>query len=524
MGLYLKIKLYNIEPLRIADDSSSQSGQTSSLRYIPGTTIRGFAVNALKNEPNFEEIKKVLLSEKVYFCNAYPMKGKEELLPSPKGFYADKAGNTLVNSLALEENKDIPEGYKRASLGAFCSIKDNTLYGYNVQMGSDLKINTGRNGDKQNVFRNEYIAPNQAFCGYIAVSDETVKEKLCKVFGSKTVVLGNARSAGYGKCRVECEETNEQPFNEYMPKHQPDGKCYMMLLSNTVMRDENGEYCGIDVSELEKLLGVKNLEILACATSTVDVRGYNRQWGGKTPSIVMYEKGSVFCLKFDGTLTASNMENVCSTGIGVRKNEGFGRVLFLDNYSDINEHKDCGMVSNECNTENQIRANKEENEETLKIVAKRYYRNIISRAMEWYALDNSSSFGNISDSQLGQIDSIATQYKYETEEAVKALRKLLDHAREKSESNNAQKNVSDWGMVGKLCEDLFGKDGEDKGKPLGEFLKERIKEKADYLTKLTADSLMGVERKDFFSDEDERRYKLELLVMIIRLHNKKEAV
>jgi CRISPR/Cas system CSM-associated protein Csm4 (group 5 of RAMP superfamily) len=298
-------------------------------------------VNALKNEPNFEEIKKVLLSERVCFCNAYPMEGEEELLPSPKGFYADKADTKLENSL-LEE---IPEGYKRASLGAFCSINDGTVSGYNVRMGSDLKINMGKDNNKQNVFRNEYIVPNQMFCGYIYVGDDTVEEDLKRVLTDKTIVLGNARSAGYGKCMVECKKAESKPFEKYMPAGNLNENCYMMLLSNTVMRDENGEYCGINVAELENLLGVENLKISSCATSTVDVRGYNRTWGGKTPSVVMYEKGSVFCLKFDGELKIENMKKVCETGIGVRKNEGFGRVLFLKNYAGIKKHGKCSMVS-----------------------------------------------------------------------------------------------------------------------------------------------------------------------------------
>jgi hypothetical protein len=170
-----------------------------------------------------------------------------------------------------------------------------------------------------------------------------------------------------------------------------------------------------------------------------------------------------------------------------------------------------------------------EDKETLEIVAKRYYRNILHSAMEQYALSKSASgksdlFGNISDSQLGQIDSIATQYKYKTEKAVKALQELLGHARKKSESSGVQKDVSDWGKIGELCDDLFGKEEKDKGIPLLEILSGGPKGKLDGKMgeRLTANNLMGVERKDFFSEEDERRYKLELLVMTIRLYNKKK--
>ena len=60
MTEYLKIVFQNLEPVRIADDSTSQSGQTVTLRYIPGTALRGIVINALAVEEDFEEIKRRL--------------------------------------------------------------------------------------------------------------------------------------------------------------------------------------------------------------------------------------------------------------------------------------------------------------------------------------------------------------------------------------------------------------------------------------------------------------------------------
>lgn len=38
MSNYFRYVIKNMEPLRIADDSSSQNGQTNTLRYIPGSS------------------------------------------------------------------------------------------------------------------------------------------------------------------------------------------------------------------------------------------------------------------------------------------------------------------------------------------------------------------------------------------------------------------------------------------------------------------------------------------------------
>ena len=71
MTEYIKYQIKNIEPLRIADDSTSQNGQTTTLRYIPGTTIRGWIINQLAKRADFENLKKDLFSDNVRYLNAY---------------------------------------------------------------------------------------------------------------------------------------------------------------------------------------------------------------------------------------------------------------------------------------------------------------------------------------------------------------------------------------------------------------------------------------------------------------------
>ena len=117
MAEYLRYVIRNIEPVRIADDSTSQSGQTNTLRYIPGTTIRGLIINALAGNEEFEQIKQKLFSEKMAYLNAYPMAGERELFPSPKGFYEDKSdaeGKKEIENVVV--NGEFTEGSKRAGL------------------------------------------------------------------------------------------------------------------------------------------------------------------------------------------------------------------------------------------------------------------------------------------------------------------------------------------------------------------------------------------------------------------------
>ena len=184
MAEYLRYVIKTKEPIRISDDSMSQSGQTETLRYIPGTTIRGLVINALAKENDFEQIKEVLFSKDINYLNAYPIIGERELIPSPKGFYEDKKvveGKKEIQNVVI--NGKFTEGHKRAGLGRYCHIEDDCIYYYNVDTGSDMKIKINLDEDeKQPVFRNEYMMPGQFFCGYIRVNNEALKERIQKVY------------------------------------------------------------------------------------------------------------------------------------------------------------------------------------------------------------------------------------------------------------------------------------------------------------------------------------------------------
>lgn len=165
MTEYIKYQIKNIEPLRIADDSTSQNGQTTTLRYIPGTTIRGWIINQLAKRADFENLKKDLFSNNVRYLNAYINKDGKSLFPSPKGFYEDKTvteGKKKIENVVLRG--DFTEGYKRASLGRFSYMDEECIHYYSVDTNSDMKIKINLNeGEKQNVFRNEYISPDYCF-------------------------------------------------------------------------------------------------------------------------------------------------------------------------------------------------------------------------------------------------------------------------------------------------------------------------------------------------------------------------
>lgn len=506
MAKYLRYVIKNIEPIRIADESTSQSGQTNTLRYVPGTTIRGLVITALAKEEDFEEKwKDKLFSKETVYTNAFLMAGQQELLPSPKGFYEDKSvveGKKELQNVVI--NGEFAEGYKRASLGRYGYFEGDCIRYYNVDTGSDLKIKINTvAGEKKNVFRNEYIMPGQMFCGYVKIGFPELEDRLKAIFRD-CVILGNARSAGLGKCKViSCDVTDTLPYEVYLPEGQ-EGHCYMMLLSNTAMRSQNGELCGIDLEQLQEKMGVQKLEVKECATSTVTVQGYNRTWQTRVPSVVMYEQGSVFKLVYEGVLTRERMMSLCNDGIGIRRNEGCGRILFLRDYEGIKSKlPGDGAVT----VTDEVKSH-EEDSAMCRLIAKRLYMLYLEKAMEQSIVSGRLfKTGTISRSQLGELESMISAHRYNPSVAKEMIELYLEKTKEKEENRKIHKNLTSTGKVHGFMQKLLTQTPE-------EMLK-------DYLS--SDDKIMGIDKTELLSEEEILGFKLRLVTELIRYENKKES-
>lgn len=540
MTKYLRYIIRNIEPLRIADDSVSQRGQTATLQYIPGSTIRGLVINALSADSSFVLMKKTLFSNRIRFLNAYPMAELEtesgeikimELIPSPKGFYEHKGGPDESGTKAIENSitdEDFSEyGLKKADIEKYCYIEDDCICYMPIKTGSDMKINMNRRENKkQEVFRNEYMAPGYCFAGYIAIEEDTERygksvvrdeiesqdntvtagelaNKIKSVFSGQ-IMLGNARSAGMGKCMVEdCDFYENIPYSEYQEFPPISGKCYMMLLSNAVMRDVYGEYCGLDKNALERHLGVEKLEIEQCATSVTEVKGFNRTWKCKIPSVFMYEQGSVFCLSFYGELKEENIRKLMDRGIGIRRNEGFGRIIFLKDYDQIHEKQEKSTVQKSVNSKGCLNG---DDEKILKTVAKCHYRNLIERAIGQYIVQNPLETGGIANSQLGQVEALAVSYQYKPDKAFEEIRKLFSHTEEKEEKTNIQKERHSMDVFSKSVSGILDNELEC-------ILEVKSKNPCQ---------IMGIDKSELLNEKETGTLKLHLLSLWIRYYNKQE--
>lgn len=509
---YIHYIFENLEPLRIADSKSSQNGQTSTIRFIPGSTIRGMVINTLIRREGFnlEKYKERLFSEETLFLNAYPVSEDNlRFFPSPKGFYEDKTdpkGKKKIENVVI--SGEYTPGYKRASLGQFARINGDTLEYCFLKSGADLKIKRNvSEGEKIGLFRNEYVQSGYRFAGEVYIEDAELVSMIKSIFDvDSSFILGNARTAGLGKCVIRnCAVNDEIPFAEYCDSRDRKDFCYMILLSDTAMRDGiTGEYSGIDEKKLADILGVKNLDVEYCATSINNVYGFNRTLGGYIPTINMYEKGSVFKLVFKGeTISGDSIKKIMNTGIGVRKNEGFGRILIPNNYEKIcNKFPiDICRVKTETHVE-------EEDEETLRVVARNYYRQVFDRSTFRFYNQNPIKKGNASLSRIGNVESLITTFRYDYKEAHKALTEYFNHSIEKEDKQKTQ-------------------NGKQDSKALHESVMKILDMQEDEFEKMLEfpfagkELIMGINKHEIVSQEMLGQMKLELLLGMIRFDNRK---
>jgi hypothetical protein len=501
MSKYLKYTIKNTAPIRISDDDTSQHGQTDTLKFFRGSTIRGYVITQLSKNPDFESYKGELFSGKIRFLNAYPCVNGKETVPSLKGFYEDKSeteGRKKLNNVITE---DVIPGYKRAALGRFCYIDDEhtdecTIVYSDVEVSDDLNINIGREDAKRNVFRSQYIRKNQTFSGYIVFNDDVDENLTDKVASTldQNIYIGNRRSAGYGECICTQKElTDNTPYSELCTAVGGED-LYMVLLSDTVMLDENGEPTGLNLQELASKLGCDTLTIEKCATSTVDIRGYNSIWQSAIPSAIMYEAGSVFHLKASSPIASEKLRMLEKSGIGIRKDEGFGQIAFMGNYAQIG-YKLAAKKSTQEQHNTLTYGKQIDIENDIKIALSGLMRNRLEKEIERYVVDKDLGLSGISDSKRGLLMSMCMELQYQPSQAGAQLIKFVDHQQEKDE----RKKVHD------------GKAKQDK---LCRYVHEVLEN--DLFTMLGMEN----ENKELLTPDEVIQYKLKLIIRQLRYANR----
>ncbi len=327
-SLYLKL------PVQATNPEHSFDNSYETRPCVSGAAVRGMVMSRLaQNDPQwFEENRIKLLSYQTRFLDALPSckeahEGLPATIPTPMGFYEDAKESGLESILRSGTYTGVK---KRAKVGTFCVLEDDTICYWKPETDSAMRIKRAANAKEKQVFQTQYLCAGQTLEGYILLDDPTLAPKIMDCLWGD-VWLGADRNAGFGQCSVKAEQA-EQPHwvKDYGIRAQEEmgTTLYMMLLSPAAAMDETGSPRAMDDAFFSHLLGV-NTKIEHSATAVSEYKAYNRTWQCHSPAVRMYERGSVFKLQCQTAPGLDRLEALQKAGIGIRRNEGFGQVLFL---------------------------------------------------------------------------------------------------------------------------------------------------------------------------------------------------
>lgn len=406
--------------------AGAERNYTETRSYLPGSSVRGMVVQTLlQQQPQWcQEHLTELLGDEVRFGNALPACGARSGLPMPKGFYASRDGKRQYHILQQE----VEPGDKRAAAGSYCVPQKGELLGYSPAVSSSLRSSRGTRGDKK-LFTVRRLNEGQTLEGYIMLDNPALAPVIARAFG-EMVWLGADRHAGSGLCEVEVLEAVQQPHWQSLGYRKGDAVpaiLYMMLLAPTCM-EQNGQPVGLNEEELAHLLGVNTVKLRRCATSVVELGGVNTTLCCRVPAQTMYDAGSVFCLECSPAPTLQAVQQLQNRGIGMRRGEGCGQVLFVRDFAAL-------RLSEKDATRHRV--------ETPAAQAR--------RARCRWLLAQQSPGGGVSPSQLGMVQALCEQAILENGDTT-ALEEHFRHNLEDRGARMKAKYAPLWHRVQQLLD------------------------------------------------------------------------
>jgi CRISPR-associated protein Csx10 len=323
------------EPV-LASSLGGEPNSANSLYYIPGGAIRGAAILAYGSEDNAAEpnFQRLFLNGETRFLHAYPLMNKTRVLPTPLSWQverkpvpgAEKKVFKNIEAVPPKEGTDEKLDTKSATF-SFWQINDQALHSADEKW--QVNIHTQRDAvrgrattDAGAVYRYISLPAGMKLQGAVITQDAADARKIEALLKDKIILLGKARTAGYGHAKVDTAPMPEN-WRELDQPFEASETFTLTLLSPMLVRDNNGQF-SLDIEPaLSARLGVTP-KMVKTERHTEIIGGFNRKWGLPLPQVTAIAAGSVFTVKVN--VTAGKLLELESTGIGQRRAEGFGRV------------------------------------------------------------------------------------------------------------------------------------------------------------------------------------------------------
>lgn len=350
----------------LAGDPNSAATQP----FIPGGAIRGAVAARLLADGvdgGSTIFRDIVLSGAVRYLHAYPQIQGARALPAPLSWKSqkddlDRARDLAAFSGRATEQNDIGGlanlwpveslvsiGAPFVAASASAGKRDVAVPQVNARLHQQRDRVKGRPWlDQKNgqevpqgaIFAYEYLEPEQVFRGVIQVMPEAtahiedIKKRLVR-----PILVGRSRRAGYGgDAELTFAQEAKREYEDVSGSLTRDlgaDECFrMMLVSAYIGRHPaTGQIDPAALEhELRKRLGVT---VERCCWAFETVGSFNRKWRLEVPQAWAVAAGSVLVLRTDKSILRSTLQEVEREGLGERRVEGFGRVLFAEHSEDI---------------------------------------------------------------------------------------------------------------------------------------------------------------------------------------------
>jgi CRISPR-associated protein Csx10 len=338
----MKIITYRLtleEPLLVtALDGDPNSAV--SYDYIPGSVLRGVLIGLTMRADDLTELdaadettRRRFFSHQTRFLNAYPVLCNKRSLPSPhtwmqdkyaQGAEKDKITDQIFKQAESSENKGKPKAMRDEFIAFEAQDKvtiaklERTI---SVHVQRDRRYGRSRGEDQGTIYRYEALSAGQVFEAAILCENDADADHFAQLLrANKTVSMGGARSAGYGRVAIG-DVQKRDTWHETGEAPQGGEQIVITLLSDAVLRNGHGQHAA-DLESLCSALGITPDQVCKAYLARGAVGGFNRKWGLPLPQMPTLSMGSVLVLKKDTPLDL----NLAERGIGERRNEGFGRI------------------------------------------------------------------------------------------------------------------------------------------------------------------------------------------------------
>lgn len=350
MTRYLPFSL-TLEAPALFPELGSNPNATPTLRYVPGSSVRGAMAAALlarDGSAGTPAFHRLILNGQTCWLNAYPLAGERRAFPVPAGWRVKKSANldqssTSVTDMAAHTEDDWPSESLRPLAGKFVTLDSSphwtepaTSWNLHVQMSRSAQRATREEGA---IFNYESLDGGQRFQGLVALCGSDPAEiedrarEIRELLGDR-LWLGRSRVAGYGgwaRLQWHALQDRELVSSSATLRHVRAGETFTVLLTSDYVGRHplTGAWDGGAFEDEVKSKLDSGAERLGGCQETRLVGGFNRKWGMELPQATALAAGSLLILRASRDIAADEILTFEQAGLGERRSEGFGRVLLL---------------------------------------------------------------------------------------------------------------------------------------------------------------------------------------------------